>query len=148
MARSEGWPAWLRLLLLRPMAYDDGRHGIPSAPLAELRENPDAAIALWAAYIQAVARDDAEAAQALEESARGDGPTAPLAVLLRDALHAPPDRRPDFLDRATLWLRENHPDARRVWNGWEVHDGRLVARELQPEPEGTIGPDGGPAGPR
>lgn len=126
VSRSEGWPVWLRLLLMRPMAYDDGRHGLPRAPLAELREHPDPAIRLWAAYIQAVARDDDEAAGALEQAALGSGPTAPLAVLLRDAMHAEPSRRPAILDRATLWLRDHHPDAARLWSGWEVRDGLLV----------------------
>lgn len=123
VARSEGWPDWLRLLLMRPMAYDDGRHGLPPAPLAELRVHRDPAIALWAAYIQAVARRDREAAEALGRAADRDDPTAPLASLLLDALRADsPAGRRASLDRATAWLRAHHPDALRVLGGSRLDD--------------------------
>ncbi len=116
VARSEGWPDWLRLLLIRPMAYDHGRYGLPREPLAELRRHPDPGIALWAAYIQAVARDDPEAAAWLDAQAQGATPMAPLARLLARALdETDPARRRDWLDQATVWLRQNHPAAVALW---------------------------------
>jgi hypothetical protein len=115
VARSEGWPGWLRVLLARPLAYGADEHALPKAPLAELRAYPDAIVALWAAYAQAAGRDDAEARQALETAREGEN--AGLARLLAEALDAPThsETRRARLDAATDWLRDNHPDARRVW---------------------------------
>jgi hypothetical protein len=150
VARSEGWPDWLRLLLVRPLALDDGRLGLPRDPLAELRAHPDPAIALWAAYVQAVAREDPEAALALESAPREGGPFADLARLLRAAFRTGGARRRDFLDEATLWQRRHHPDSARLWAGWEERDGRIVprdpdptARDLQPESDDNAAPGRG-----
>lgn len=116
VARSEGWPDWLRLLLVRPMAYDGGRYGLPREPLAELRRHPDAGIQLWAAYTQAVARDDSEAAAWLREQARSAAPEAALAGQLVQALEASePEGRRQRLDQATAWLRQHHPAALALW---------------------------------
>src|SRR5262249_25275901 len=44
VARSQGWPDWLRILLARPIAYGAGRGIVfPSEPLQELMQNPDPA---------------------------------------------------------------------------------------------------------
>ena len=56
VAKSEGWPDWLRLLMIRPMAYGVGE-GLPDrlgAARPAPGENPDPAIALWATYTRAV----------------------------------------------------------------------------------------------
>src|SRR5262249_44674293 len=51
VARSEGWPVWLRLLLTRPMAYAAALdRPVPRTSLAELTRNPDRATALLATY--------------------------------------------------------------------------------------------------
>lgn len=115
VARSEGWPGWLRVLLARPLAYGADAHGLPKAPLAELRASDDPIVALWAAYAQAAGRDDAEARAALEAATRGEH--AELARTLLEALAAPPRsaERRVRLDAATRWLRDHHPDCRRVW---------------------------------
>lgn len=128
VARSEGWPDWLRLLLVRPLAYDGGRRALPPAPLAELRRHPDPFIGLWAAYIQAVAREDPEAAAMLDRAASGPEPTAELARMLDGALKAgdDPASRARLLDRATLWQRRHHPDSARLWDGWEVAGERIA----------------------
>jgi hypothetical protein len=129
VARSEGWPVWLRLLLTRPMAYAAALD-LPVAreSLALLARNPDRATALFATYALAEGSegDDAMAA-ALRRSAEADGPDRDLAALLVSALDANRlDGRLTALDSATLWLRTHHPEAARLWDGWEVVGDRLV----------------------
>jgi hypothetical protein len=118
VARSEGWPDWLRLLLTRPLAYGAEVHPLPRAPLDELRRQQDPAIRLWALYALAVAVEDRDAAAALDAEAARDGSMSDLARLLSDARRAPPGsaKRRAQLDDATRWLRANHPEARTVWS--------------------------------
>jgi hypothetical protein len=134
VARSEGWPGWLRLLLSRPLAYAAARgDALPREPLQELSRNPDPTLVLWSEFaLAAGSGGDPAAAASIEEAASGGGPDREPAVLLRDALRAPPDLRTELLDRATLWLRTHHSEAARLWAGWEVHGDQLVTR---PAPE-------------
>jgi hypothetical protein len=128
VARSEGWPDWLRLLMIRPMAYGVGEgYRIPWEPLDALRSHPDPAIALWATYTRAVnPPGDRSAAQALEKSAASAGPFQPLAVLLEAASKAEGSPRILKLDEATAWLRRNHPESAKLWKGWEERAGKLI----------------------
>jgi hypothetical protein len=128
VAKSEGWPDWLRLLMIRPMAYGVGEgYRIAWEPLDLLRQHPDPAIALWATYTRAVnPPGDSSAAQALGQSAMKEGPFQPLAVLLHDALNAEGETRTRKLDEATAWIRVHHPEAEKLWKGWEERDGKLV----------------------
>lgn len=119
VARSEAWPDWLRLLLIRPLALDDGRHGLPHVPLAELREHPDPAIQLWAAYVQAIARDDRRGELFVRGRANLETPTGRLATILREALDAEGARRRSMLDAATRWQRREHPESAQLWAGWQ-----------------------------
>jgi len=135
VARSQGWPIWLRLLLTRPLAYAAAQGVVlPAAPLRELRDqgyNPS--IGLWANFALAASTPtDHAAAAALAAAAEGDGPDRALARQLRDALRAVDSDRTRRLDEATLWLRTHHPEAARVWAGWSVEGGRLV-REPAPK---------------
>jgi hypothetical protein len=134
VARSEGWPDWLRLLLVRPLAYGAGQHALPAAPLAELREHPDEAISLWAAYAQAAGRKDESARLELAAAASSREPITELAGLLWSALeHAGgPAGRAELLDQATLWARANHPDSHALWRGWAEEGGRIVALDERP----------------
>jgi hypothetical protein len=143
VARSEGWPNWLRLLLLRPLAYRAAEGGsIAPGPLAELRGHPDPMIGLWAAFAQAAsAADGAAARQVLQREAQGDGPGRELARLLLEALAAEGAARIRALDRATLWLRRHHPEAARLWAGWAVQGDRLVP---EPAPDLLQAPPGPP----
>jgi hypothetical protein len=103
VARSEGWPDWLRLALVRPLAYGADRYALPQAPLAELRQHPSVAIQAWAAYAQAVGRKDAQAREFLSNLAQSDRTRSALAQVLVNAANAPErsaERRTD-LDRAT-----------------------------------------------
>lgn len=128
VAKSEGWPDWLRLLLVRPMAYGVGEgYRIAWEPLDLLRQNPDPAIALWATYTRAVmAPGDSSAAGSLDRDATKEGPFRPLAALLDAAARAEGEARVEKLDEATAWLRTHHPEAIKVWAGWTERDGRLV----------------------
>ena len=133
VARSEGWPDWLRLLLARRLAYGAGRgYAIPREALEELKRHPDPMIDLWATYSLAVlprtGPDPALTAE-LEQAARAQGPAAELAGRLLDALRITDDepQREHRLDEATGWLRRHHPQAAEIWRGWEVRD-RSVAR--------------------
>ena len=129
VAKSEGWPDWLRLLLVRPMAYGVGEgYRIAWEPLDLLRENADTAIALWATYTRAVmAPGDPSAAGALELETGKVGPFRPLAVLLNAAAKAEGEPRVRKLDEATTWLRAHHPEASKIWAGWAEKDGRLIS---------------------
>jgi len=135
VARSEGWPVWLRLLLTRPLAYAAalGRP-VPREPLAELSRHPDPAVALWARYALAAAPGgDPQAEAGLRSEALRDGPEHDLARMLAEALDAPgkPERL-RALDAATRWLRRHHPAAAPLWQAWDVEGDRLVPR---PAPE-------------
>ena len=125
VSRSEGWPGWLRVLLTRPIAYE-AAHGsrLPGTALAELSQNSDPAIVAWARFAQAAGGDqNAEASLRAEAAASADS----LARQLTEALDLQtPEDRVQALDRATLWLRDHHPDARDLWSGWEIVNGRVT----------------------
>lgn len=130
VARSEGWPDWLRLLLTRPIAYASARGGpVAREPLVELTANSDPAVRLWARFALAASLDgDAQAGSELQQAAQTSGPFQELAQLLFRALEARYEARKALLDEATLWLRSHHPDAVRVWKDWQIRDGQLVPR--------------------
>ncbi|SIO67529.1 hypothetical protein SAMN05444166_8383 [Singulisphaera sp. GP187] len=120
IARSPGWPVWLRLLLTRPMAYAavDGVK-FPPVALDELKKNPDRATALWAAFVLGQ-QDLTASAGRLELAAacQGSGPERDLACLLLDAsrLKGRPDDQKRLLDQATAWLRTHHPESKTLWS--------------------------------
>jgi hypothetical protein len=130
VARSEGWPDWLRLVLSRRLAYGAGRgYDVPRDALEELGRHADRMIGLWATYSLAVlphGDPDPAAAAELSKVAQGGGPTSDLAALLRSALAAPGEERELRLDEATEWLRRHHPGAAEIWRGWRIHDQRVV----------------------
>ncbi|MBX6314606.1 MAG: hypothetical protein IRY99_17085 [Isosphaeraceae bacterium] len=130
VAYSEGWPIWLRLLLVRPLAYAAGEgERLPNAPLDALRHHHDPIIALWATYARSFSQGHTgEALAELRRAAEPGGPHRELAALLLEARQARQPDRNAILDRASLWLRTHHPDALRLWQGWEERDGRLVRR--------------------
>jgi hypothetical protein len=140
VARSPGWPIWLRLLLTRPLAYAAAQGlAIPAAPLGELRDRgDDPATVLWADFALALASsapaDRADAVKGLTGAAEGDGPERALARTLLDALKAEGPERMRRLDEATLWLRLHHPEAARLWSGWRIEGDRLVPRPAPKSP--------------
>jgi len=137
VARSEGWPAWLRLLLTRPMAYAAALGlPVPRPSLRELARNPDDATALWATYALAAGPEGEPAsAEELRRRARAGGPDRGLAGLLAAALDETRlEERLRALDDATAWLRAHHPEAARLWEGWRVEGDRLVRRD-KPAPD-------------
>jgi hypothetical protein len=141
VAKSEGWPDWLRLLMMRPMAYGVGEgYRIAWEPLDLLRGNPDPAVSLWATYTRAVMPPgDPSAARSLEQSAAKEGPFQPLAALLESASKAEGEARTRKLDEATAWIRDHHPESAKLWKGWKERDGKLVeVAEVTtgPKPEG------------
>ncbi len=131
VARSAGWPDWLRVLLLRPMAYAAGRGvAFPHEPLDELRRHPDPVVGLWAACVQAeVDRQAADPRRALEQACATDGPNRELACMLQEAVRSEdPDARTRALDQATRWLRTHHAPSAQLWEGWAVEGSQLVPR--------------------
>jgi hypothetical protein len=129
VAFSEGWPNWLRYLLIRPLAYG-AEVGItfPEKPLRTLSQHSDPAVRLWANYVLAASVRDAESERALATEAAGKGLFKPLASHLQSALKTKEAERTYWLDLATRWLRVNHPEAKQLWKGWEEQGNRLVRK--------------------
>jgi len=127
VARSAGWPDWLRLLLGRRLAYGAIRgYAIPREPLDELADHADPLIGLWAACALALAPGSEPRLTArLEHAARVSDEQGELASMLLAVLAAPPAERERRLDEATIWLRRHHGQAAKIWQGWEIRDGRL-----------------------
>jgi hypothetical protein len=128
VARSTGWPPWLRALLVCPMAYAAAAEAsFPDESLDELRRNPDPMVSLWAAYVQAEQTGGDGTAKALltEEASRGIA-TGELAAQLLTALRAQPEQKAAILHRAELWMRSHHPSAADVWKDWIQRDDRFV----------------------
>lgn len=130
VARSEGWPDWLRLLLLRPMAYRAAAgQPLPREPLEELAGNPDPAIQLWAQYILAASlkSKNSDASAYIQTAADTADTRQPLARYLLDALNsARLVDRVSALDAATRWLRHGHPQASPIWEAWTIRGARVV----------------------
>lgn len=126
IARSPGWPVWLRMLLTRPMAYaalDGGT--FPPEALEEMQKHSDRGIALWSSFILAQEdSNDRSGHQALEAGCQGSGWDRELACLLRDAigLKGQPDAQKRLLDRATVWLRGHHPECKAIWSQSRLKD--------------------------
>jgi hypothetical protein len=131
VARSEGWPDWLRLMLLRPITYAAAM-GLPvdRPALQELSRSADPNIRLWATASLALGPEgEPQAREALARAAVSDGPLKKLAGSLRDAAeYRNEQQRLLALNRATLLLRSDQPEIARLWNGWTEEAGRLVPR--------------------
>jgi hypothetical protein len=130
VARSQGWPDWLRILLARPISYGAGRGIVfPSEPLQELMQNPDPATRLWAAFALAVTGKGNQAAtEELQRASEEGQPAHELARLLSAALAATGESRFTLLDEATISLRTHYAPTAGVWTGWDVRGIRLVPR--------------------
>jgi hypothetical protein len=132
VARSEGWPVWLRLALVRPLAYRAVVGGdVDREPLEELAKNPDRATSLWATYALAASHpENRQAADALRATARVKSPEQPLVEMLESALDANTlEDRTAWLNRASQWMRGGHPEVLKLWDGWNVRDGILIPPE-------------------
>lgn len=131
VARSPGWPPWLRLLIARPMAYAaDKGYLLPPDALGELlHTSPDPFLRLWMAFtllaLEAPGHAD-EARTLLDKAAGSADQTAQLAERLLLALGQSGPRRTRALDEATSLLRAHHPGAIEVWDGWTIEEGKLV----------------------
>lgn len=119
VARSEGWPDWLRLLLVRPMAYSAAMdRPVSREALERLRLHGDPAIRLWALFSLAVGPEgDPGYRTALQDAAAADTPTRALAELLVRAIETPRESdRLKVLDEATAWLRAHYPPVEALWS--------------------------------
>ena len=76
VALSPDWPAWLRLVLTRPMAYAaTAGHTISRETLAELCRKDDPIIRLWALYALAVQlKPDPQTVVMIEKASKDGGP--------------------------------------------------------------------------
>jgi hypothetical protein len=134
VAMSPDWPSWLRLVLVRPLAYaaTDG-HTISREMLSELCRQNDPIIRLWALYALAVQnRPDPQTVVEIEKVAQAEGPNRELAQLFLSAIHSDEPHRPELIDKATVWVRAHHPDAGRLWRGWVIQDRRLIRVRSEP----------------
>ena len=72
-----------------------------------------------------VAIGDIDEGRLKEAAGRAEEP-AQLAKLLVAALDGSPSEREQRLDEATIWLRHHHPQAAKIWQGYDVQGGRLI----------------------
>ncbi len=128
VARSPDWPDWLRMLLARRLAYGQARgYAIPSAALTELSNHTDTMIGLWAACALALTPGaERWPITRLEQAARIADDPGELASMLLAVIAAAPGERERRLDEATIWLRRHHGQASKLWQGWEIREGRLI----------------------
>ena len=101
VARSPGWPDWLRLLLVRPLAYG-AAEGLasPREALVELGRHHDPAIRLWADFARSASRTSPPIRPRGRSSSarpRTTVPTASWPSCLREALRA------EGAERARSW---------------------------------------------
>jgi hypothetical protein len=134
VARSPGWPDWLRVLLARPMAYAavGGTRFPPEALVEARRAFPDPSLHAW--LLTAQARNEVESKpagptavatlEALAQSAPAGRRREP-ATLLR-SLRLSTDAAVAQFDLATAVLRAEHPGAAALWSGWEQSGGVLL----------------------
>jgi hypothetical protein len=117
VAMSPDWPDWLRLVLARRLAYGAGRgYAIPESALDELAKHSDPMIRIWANYALAVLPGvKSEAGARLVEAARAPDDSRKLAAMLLAARDGPASEREHRLDEATIWMREHHPQAAKIW---------------------------------
>jgi hypothetical protein len=131
VARSPDWPDWLRLLLSRRLAYGAGRgYAIPRDPLEELARRTDPMVSLWA--ISALAElpvADPRWVAELEKAAKEQAEWGELAASLLVAARSPESEREGRLDAATRWMHHHHPQAAKIWQGWDVKNGQLIGQE-------------------
>ena len=129
-ARSEGWPAWLRGLVARPLALAaaSGRR-VDREALAELAKNDDPFVAAWAEFALHQTRSQPLSENEARIPSKGRSPFA-ARLLAADGLTQP--ALGEALDHATLWVRDHQPSAREVWAGWrETSSG--IARDAAPD---------------
>jgi hypothetical protein len=137
VARSPGWPDWLRLVLARPLAYGASRgYAIPREALVELSGRSDPMIAIWASYALAARPVDPSNQRAvLEQAALAQDANGDLAKQLVRALDAEEPEKTHLLDRTTIWLRYFHPGSAEIWRGWNMGDRRVFtapANSIEP----------------
>jgi hypothetical protein len=138
VARSPNWPGWLRLLLTRPMAYA-AVEGVtfPRVALEELQANPDRGVALWASFV--LAQEDPKdraGLPELEAACQRAGWEHDLASLLLESARqrGRPAEQKRGLDRATTWLRANHPESKVFWTAWTAEErGTRIAPKPAPK---------------
>lgn len=141
LARSKGWPPWLRPLIMRPIVYaaSVGRP-IDRESLRELQGDQDGIVGLLAALARTWDDDPAIAADGQRHldvsSSTLQQPLRGFAATLRTTslLHQPKLR--ESLDATSAWLRDHGCGAAELWSGWqETATGmaRKAAPELPPE---------------
>ncbi len=73
-------------------------------------------IRIWANYSLAVMPGlKTDAGAKLEEARRTQDDNGKLAEMLSDATTGPLEERDRRLDEATMWMREHHPQAAKIW---------------------------------
>jgi hypothetical protein len=128
VAKSPDWPDWLRLLWARRLVYGSARqYAIPRDAVLELARHDDPMIRAWAlAAFAASPNAEPTSSVELDQGAHAPGEAGQLAARLAAALKAPEAVRDERLDEATEWLRRHHPQAAKIWEGWEISQGKLV----------------------
>lgn len=138
IADKPGRPAWLRALLVRPLALKAGSvRRYPVVPMDALIEgDADPLVRAWADCARALTRQGDPAALArLRALAREPGPARDVAAILVESIDAKPKERPAIFERATRLMRTVTGGPAEVWEGWDAgrpKAGGQAAPDLQP----------------
>lgn len=124
VARSEGWPDWLRLLLARPIAI-----AAAEGTLVD-RESLDALVARDDPVLRSLA--NFAISYPSHEATRDNPDPSEFAKILDEARTSQQPRTAELLDQATVWIRVHHPGAIAVWKGWSMTPQGLVRDEPGP----------------
>ncbi len=121
VAKSEGWPSWLRLALAVNVARGVARgYSIPRESLNDLSQNPDPMIAVIGLFCRAaVYPPDETARKALDDQAERPDAVGQLAARMRKALDARPHERDPLIDEVARFIRSAHEPTAKVWADWK-----------------------------
>ena len=124
VSKSKSLPAFLGILLARPVAYAAaGGHPLDRAALEELSQNSDPNVAIWAVFALAVDEPSTKDRLRLDKAAE----TTELARKLQAAADLHPPASQQALDEATRWLRASDPACASIWQGWR-EDAKGIAK--------------------
>ena len=127
---SPDWPDWLRLVLVRPLAYAATRgHSLSRERLGELCRRSTETRSFGSGLSTPWPSRPGPTRRPWSRSSVLRRPRDPSVSWPNSSwprFDSDEAHRLEILDRATAWNRQHHPDTIRLWQGWTFRDGKLV----------------------